>query len=43
MYIGDDPQFRIQGKIINVFTFTLEYFPGESKKKKGHKVNYMLI
>ena len=25
------------------FTFTLGYFPGESKRKKGHKVNYMQI
>ena len=42
MYI-DDPQFRIQDKIINLFNFTLGYFPGESKRKKGHKVNYMQI
>jgi len=26
MYKGDDPQFRIQDKIINVFTFMLGYF-----------------
>ena len=38
MYIGDDPQFRIQGKIMNVFIFTLGYFPENLKGKRAIKL-----
>ena len=41
MYLWYNPQFIIQDKNINDLAFMLGYFSGESKREKGHRVNYM--
>ena len=41
MHMWYNPQFIIQDKNINDFTFTLTCFSGESKRQKGHRVNHI--